>query len=153
MTASGYAFVPNYLNTEVEANTSYLLNSNAATLPGSSFDATATAATVAAFRPYFTKTSSGGSKAYRTIVFNDPSATEFKVDENINLSNHGDDVHISVGNSSVTLYSGLDQPTKVRIVNAAGVTMAEFTLEPGTTVTKMLVPGVYIVAGKKVVIH
>ena len=153
VTASGYAFVPNYLNTEVEANTSYLLNSNAATLPGSSFDATATAATVAAFRPYFTKTSSGGSKAYRTIVFNDPSATEFKVDENINLSNHGDDVHISVGNSSVTLYSGLDQPTKVRIVNAAGVTMAEFTLEPGTTVTKMLVPGVYIVAGKKVVIH
>ena len=54
---------------------------------------------------------------------------------------------------TVTIESGLTTTARVRIVNAVGITMASFMLEPGATVTTQLVPGVYIVAGKKVAVR
>ena len=153
-----YTFMPSYLNTTLPATTSYLLNSTAASLPGSSFDCTATEATVAAFRPYFAYTPSGGgsspSNAYRSIIFNDLTAnTDFRAEESLNLADRGEGLNIIGGNGTITIKSGLNETTRVRIINAAGITMASFMLESGATVTTPLVPGVYIVAGKKVVVR
>ena len=151
VTADGYIFTPSYLNEELPASSStgnyYALNST-----GSSFDVTTTIAPVGAFRPYFTKTSSG-SKAFRSIIFGDLANTEFKAEETISLADRGDGLRVNAGSGTITIESGLDTTARIRIVNAAGITMASFMLEPGATVTTPLVPGVYIVAGKKVVVR
>ena len=149
VTADGYTFTPSYLNEEVPATTSYPLNAT-----GSSFDVTATAAPVGAFRPYFTKASSSGSKQYRSIIFGDLTTdTGFKADESLSLADRGEGLRVSGDNGTITIESGLKTTARVRIVNAVGITMASFMLEPGATVTTQLVPGVYIVAGKKVAVR
>ena len=152
VTADGYTFVPSYLNEELPVSSStsnyYALNT-----AGNSFDVTTTIAPVGAFRPYFATASSSPSKQYRSIIFGNMNDTEFKAEETISLADRGDGLRISAGSGSITIESGLDTTARIRIVNAAGVTMASFMLEPGATVTTPLVPGVYIVAGKKVVIH
>ena len=149
VTADGYTFTPSYLNEEVPATTSYPLNAT-----GSSFDVTATAAPVGAFRPYFTSAATSPSKQYRSIIFGELTTdTEFKADESLSLADRGEGLRVSGGNGTITIESGLKTTARVRIVNAVGITMASFMLEPGATVTTQLVPGVYIVAGKKVAIR
>ena len=152
VTADGYTFTPSYLNEELPVSSStsnyYALNTT-----GSSFDVTTTIAPVGAFRPYFTAASSSPSKKYRSIIFGDLANTEFKAEETINLADRGEGIRVNAGSGSITIESGLDTTARIRLVNAAGITMARFMLEPGATVTTPLVPGVYIVAGKKVVVH
>lgn len=149
VTADSYTFIPSYLNEEVPATTSYPLNT-----VGNSFDVSATPIPVGAFRPYFTSAATSPSRQYRSIIINDlTDATEFKADESINLSDRGEGLRVSGGNGTITIESGLTNTARVRIVNAVGITMASFMLEPGAIVTTQLVPGVYIVAGKKVTVR
>ncbi|MBR4649447.1 MAG: hypothetical protein IKO67_04780 [Bacteroidaceae bacterium] len=149
VTADSYTFMPSYLNEEVPATTSYPLNT-----VGNSFDVSATPIPVGAFRPYFTSAATSPSRQYRSIIINDlTDTTEFKADESINLSDRGEGLRVSGGNGTITIESGLTNTARVRIVNAVGITMASFMLEPGAIVTTQLVPGVYIVAGKKVTVR
>lgn len=152
VTADGYTFMPSYLNEELPISSSasnyYALNTT-----GNSFDVTTSIASVGAFRPYFTTASSSPSKQYRSIIFGDMTDTDFKADESINLADHGEGLRINAGYGTITIESGLDTTARIRIVNAAGITMTSFMLEPGATVTTPLVPGVYIVAGKKVTVR
>ena len=137
-THDGYSFTPSYLNTEAPAG-SFVLNA-----AGSSFDVTTAATTtVDAFRPYFT----GSSSPARRLVFG-------KADTSVNdpadrLSNDDDDnLVIYAQRGSIVAESLLKQTAQVRIVNANGILLTTFTIEPGqTVVTPVSRHGIYI-AGK-----
>ena len=145
-----YTFQPSYLNEEFESGSNhYILNA-----VGSSYDKvpdTGSATThVDAFRPYFTVTASSPDPSRpttRSIVFSNDQSELKGVEE------HGDPSDASEGSldihakkHKVVVTSNLRYITEVRIVNAAGVTVNTFSIEPGETVeTRIYNGGVYIV--------
>ena len=125
---SAYTFKPNYLNKTVRVDVNYTLKAD-----GSSYDkVTGDATTVYAFRPFFTS----GTTDIRTrsIVFSDEQSDLKGANE------HGDPredvtgtLNIYVLKDKIYVESSLSYTTDVRVVTAAGVTVANFTVNPGQT--------------------
>ena len=107
---------------------------------------------LSAFRPYFTATitPSGGSVKRQLpgrIVFSSTNGSEFEGGPESALD--GTLEIFSRGRNIVTR-SHMKEPTTIRIVNAAGITLSDFVLPAGQTIeTPVHMPGVYIVNKKK----
>ena len=146
VSADGYIFTPTYLNLETAAG-SYVLNSD-----GSSYDVTTDVTAVAAFRPYFTKSS--GAKA-RRIVFGNTPTDVGDVDEKAHKGNKGDgDLIIYAERGQIVVESTLADATEVRITTASGIQLKQFTIEQGQTVaTPVTSHGVYIVNNRKLLVR
>ena len=157
--AGGYTYMPNYGN-ETVSSTAYILNTDAANLDerGSSYvvkNSTAPATTLPAvpFRPYFIATTNQArektrsiGQSVRTIVFSDEQTQlEGKDDHDL----RGEDTYslsIYAKRNKIVVESNLRETTEVRIVNAAGITITTFDIEPGETIeTRIYNSGVYIV--------
>ena len=153
-TADGktFTFKPSYLNdSELETGKyAFLLNDD-----GDSYvedKVNTTVVKVSAFRPYFTSTevatSGGGARPVtRAIVFSNDDSQLKGVEEKGN-PNDEDPGNLSIyaKKHKIIVESALTRDIDVRIVNAAGITVASFTLEPGETVeTRIINAGVYIV--------
>ena len=136
----GYSFMPNYMSKKADG---FLMNAE-----GSSFNVTPEggAATVP-FRPYFVATASSPAPA-RVILF-DSSDTAFAFggdDKDPSGNNLGEgDLLFTVRSHRLDVSSTLHRAADVRIVNAGGLTIASFTIQPGETIsTNIGVAGVYI---------
>jgi hypothetical protein len=122
---------------------------------GSSYDVTAAATAGVPFRPYF-KLSGSGVKEFKdakSIGFTRAGASlggddDAEPDEYL-------DGELTIWGSRGFIYvlSGLNEETKVRIVNTGGALVNSFTIEPGKTVRTQAAPGVYIVNNKKVTVR
>ena len=143
--ADGYGFMPNYMSKTVEG---YLMNTD-----GDSFDKTPDGGLASVpFRPYFTKIQTSGTKRFniRSIVF-DSSDTTFAFEDNDEDGEMKDEVGegtllFTVRTRMITVESSLRHEADVRIVNASGVPVDAFNIQPGATVsTDMLTSGVYII--------
>ena len=137
----GYAFVPNYMSKKVDG---YLMN-----VTGSSFDVTpAGGAATVPFRPYFVAGSVGARQNARSILFDSSdSSFAFGDDKDPSGDNLGEgDLIFTVRKHMISVTSSLRRETDVRIVNTSGLTIANFTIQPGETVdTNIGVAGVYVV--------
>ena len=100
---------------------------------------------VSAFRPYFT--SGASNSRTRAIIFGSEQ-TDLKGEEN-----HGDPTEKAAGTlkvyakkDKIYVESSLSYATDVRIVTAAGITVANFTVKPGQTMEVQAdFSGMYIV--------
>ena len=150
-----YTFKPSYLNTPAvtTGKHAFLLNND-----GDRYEETdeATAAIVA-FRPYFEASAPVSPAPRRSIVFkNDGSSHDihgqYETDDPDNPEDPGR-LTFNPGRRAIIAASSLRHEAGVRIVNAAGLTVAEFTIQPGETIaTPVNVAGVYIVNNKKIVV-
>ena len=145
VTNDGYTFKPTYLNNpDTEGKTVYLLDSN-----GDSFDKTEpNAVNITAFRPYFVQLQSNGrTRGAEEIVFSQQEP-ELK-----GAKEHGDPkddvagrLNVYVLMDKIYVESSLNYATDVRIVTAAGITVANFTVQPGQTIEVQAdFSGMYIV--------
>ena len=136
----GYAFVPNYISKKVDG---YLMNAD-----GNSFDVTPTGgAMTVPFRPYFIADGSG-ARQYEHIFFDsNDSSFAFGDEKDPSGDNFGEgDLVITIRQHAVSVTSSLRREADVRIVNMSGLTIANFTIQPGETVnTNIGVGGVYMV--------
>jgi hypothetical protein len=144
----GYIFKKNYLSKEV---TGWLMNST-----GNAFERKMSEGTpkepvaVAAvpFRPYFEKVQSSGSRqAASKILFDtDDSPFAFGGEDDPSKEEVGEDMLFFTQRHEIGVTSSLRDATEVQIVSISGVTIANFTIQPGETVnTYIPVSGVYIV--------
>jgi len=144
VSANNYNFIPNYMSKKVEG---FLMNSE-----GGSFDVTPDGgAMTVPFRPYFTYTPGGTAKKLmtRSIVFDSSDSTfAFDNDEDDQMKDEVGEgtLLFTVRNRMITVESSLRHEADVRIVNASGVPVDVFNIQPGATVsTDMLTSGVYII--------
>jgi len=142
----GYIFKPNYMSKKVEG---YLMNSD-----GSSFVITPEGgAAPVPFRPYFIGSSpSSGAKKHtaRAIFFQsrDTTATPGTIEpEEPMKEDVGEGTLLfRAGRRAITVESTLRHEADVRIVNMSGLVVANFTVQPGETVTTDLASnGVYVI--------
>ena len=153
LTHNGYTFRPSYLRDTLAVGTAaYALADN-----GGSFDrvpATGSGVVVQPFRPYFVQTAaSGGARPTRSILLMGDASdlAQPNVPYGHSTADEAGTLAISGGRRKVVVTSTLRQPADVTITNAAGITVATFTIEPGQTQeTRINQPGVYIVNQKKV---
>ena len=139
VTMDQYQFVPSYADVTMAAEQGYVMNGI-----GSSFDVTANGTKALPFRPYILPKSSQAPKhTPQSIAFN-----------NINTSLEGNDskmdatetLDIYAKNRMVVVTSGLHHAADIRIYNVGGLSVANFTIEPGQTIeTQILADGVYVV--------
>ncbi|MBQ7419159.1 MAG: hypothetical protein IJV17_00295 [Prevotella sp.] len=139
----GYIFKPNYSS---KAVTGYQLNTN-----GSLFERVDEPTALVPFRPYFVagngSTPAPSRRAVQYITF-DSDGTSFAIgDEDPSKEEIGEGGLIfSVRRHAIAVTSSLRESADVRIVSIAGITVANFTIQPGETVeTYIPVSGVYIV--------
>ncbi len=138
ITEDDYSFKPNYISKAVDG---YLLNTD-----GDSFLPVTTTAAIP-FRPYFVANVSGSRRAAKSILF-DSDGSSFAIgDKDPSEGEVGEEsMLISVHKHDVSVTSSLRNATDVHIFNVSGVTIANFTIQPGETVnTYIPVSGVYIV--------
>ena len=106
---------------------------------------------LSAFRPYFTKTTTGG--APRRIIF---SGADDKLQQDLEERHSGDadgGLIISVDKRDIVVESTRRDNATVRIVTASGITITTFTIEPGQAIrTTVNMTGVYMVNRSKVVV-
>ena len=144
----GYIFKKNYLSKEV---TGWLMNST-----GNAFERKMSEGTpkepvaVAAvpFRPYFEKVQSSGSRQAASKILFDTNDSPFAFggEDDPTKEEVGEDMLFFTHRHEIGVTSSLRQATKVQIVSLSGVTIANFTIQPGETVnTYIPVSGVYIV--------
>ena len=124
VTANGYRFMPNYTNTTLAtAGEGYVLAAD-----GGSFDKNEAGAVAVAFRPYFTKAGNGtrgGADQVERIIFGDGSGS--KLHPNGDTSEGiGGTLNIYAVKGHIVVESSLGYTTDVRVVTAAGVTVASF---------------------------
>ena len=116
---------------------------------GSSFDKTAPGeVTIAAFRPYFTKPATAGSRAKRVqqIVFSQTNSKFGVDDQDPRDDEYSGTLNIFTRKHKIVVESTLKQTVDVNIITPAGVTLNTVTVEPGQTVeTRMTNRGVYLV--------
>ena len=138
----GYTFMPNYMSTELQKESAYLLNSD-----GSKFVKNTTTVNAIPFRPYFTWTGNG-TRTVEQIIFGQ-SDTQISVEEQ-----HGDPrkeeinggLRIWTKKDKIYVESTLSFTEDVRVVTPAGITVAAFDVEPGQTVEVQAdFSGLYIV--------
>ena len=141
---NNYSFVPNYMSQKVEG---FLMNSE-----GSSFDKTPVGglATVP-FRPYFVSVSpsrqANSRSAVRSILFDSKDSSFAFGDDDPSEGEMGKGtLEMTSGHHKITVTSSLTDVVDVRIMNAGGVTIAAFTIQPGETIEKPIrMTGIYIV--------
>ena len=146
-----FTFKPNYLKETMETtDNAYTLKAD-----GSQFDqVTSGSVTVLPFRPYFTATSSAKSSVKRElpefIVFSGDFSEPGEEEPESALS--GDLVIYAQGRNIITT-SYLKEPVAIRITSVNGVTITNYALQPGQTITTpMNAAGAYIVNKKKIFI-
>ena len=142
---NGYTFYPSYLNMEFAAGTDYYTLK----ADGSEYvkvSATGAATKVAAFRPYFVK-STAKAPAYDFIVFsNEATSLQDKdivpdMDDNI-----ADNLKAYPKRNKIVVESSLRDETVVQIYSAGGALIDTYTLKPGeTNETTIYSAGAYIV--------
>jgi hypothetical protein len=108
---------------------------------------------LSAFRPYFISaliTSSGSTKMSpaNEIVFT--GDYDDLIDEPITMNDGTLEIYTR-GHNVVTT-SHLQNPVTLSVVSVAGITYANYTLQPGETVETPVRPGVYIVNRKKLLV-
>ncbi|MBP5342167.1 MAG: hypothetical protein J6W75_00980 [Bacteroidaceae bacterium] len=164
VTADGYIFHPSYLNESFAAGTdTYTLNANYdsdndATADCSSFvkvPATGDATTVQAFRPYFTKASSGvkgnNKEGVKYISFNRLNSQFGNDEEQPEIDDRLEGELIVKGKRGrIIVESRMTGDTSVHIVTAGGALVRTFEIAPDETVETHVAPGVYIVNKKKI---
>ena len=142
-----YTFKPNYLNRQLATGEGYYTMS----AEGNKFNSVSSSPIeLSAFRPYFHQTS--GSQARRAIVFSMEQSEMYGEEPNDDIDDPGR-LLISVRNKHIIVSSTLPSATPVVIVNAAGQTIATFTIESGETIERRVNTGVYIVNKKKVIVR
>ena len=165
VTQNGYTFKPNYLNEKLTnqgklddgtANgiTVYTLNAE-----GSSYDlpSSTNTTTPVAFRPYFTSAAAarqssgngdGSRPVTRSILFtqsDDSQLSQWAQESHDDMDGPGT-LSISAGRHKILVTSALKAKATVVILNAAGIALHTFDIEPGETVeTRIINSGVYIV--------
>ncbi len=144
VTEDGYKFVPNYMSKKVEG---FLMNTE-----GSRFDVTPDGGLVTVpFRPYFVTAAQNSAPRRSTVksILFDSEDSSFAIGEDKDPSsdNPGEgDLVITVRRRTISASSTLRREADVRIVNTAGITIANFTIQPGETIdTNVPTAGVYIV--------
>jgi hypothetical protein len=148
VTADGYTFMPTYLNMELEAGTkSYVL-----ALDGGSYNivpAEGESVKVAAFRPYFVYDSGDHAKkrVAEHIIFDMSDDTSFAFEDNDPKQEEiGGELRFYAKKRLIGVESSLSKETDVLIVNTSGLTIANFTIQPGETIeTPVPMAGVYII--------
>ena len=144
VTEDGYKFVPNYMSKKVEG---FLMNTE-----GSRFDVTPDGGLVTVpFRPYFVTAAQNSAPRRSTVksILFDSEDSSFAIGEDKDPSsdNSGEgDLVITVRRRTISASSTLRREADVRIVNTAGITIANFTIQPGETIdTNVPTAGVYVV--------
>ena len=143
-----YIFKKNYLSKEV---TGWLMNST-----GNAFERKMSEGTpkepvaVAAvpFRPYFVAENPSPSRGSVRSIFFDSDDSSFAFgDEDPSKEEIGEgDLLFTIRKHEIAVTSSLSHAADVRIVNISGVTIANFTIQPGETIERYIpVAGVYIV--------
>jgi hypothetical protein len=137
-----FSFQPNYGSKPVEG---YLLN-----IAGNSFDVTASVTALVPFRPYFVTNPTpvnGSRNAVRSIFFDSDDSSFAIGDEDPSKEEIGEgDLLFTIRKHEIAVTSSLRRAADVRIVNISGVTIANFTIQPGETIERYIpVAGVYIV--------
>ena len=142
ITKDGFTFMPNYMSTELQTESAYLLNSD-----GSKFVKNTTTVNTIPFRPYFTG-AGNGTRTVEQIIFGQ-SDTQIDVEEQ-----HDDPrkeeinggLRIWTKKNKIFVESTLSFTEDVRVVTPAGITVAAFDVEPGQTVEVQAdFSGLYIV--------
>ena len=140
----GYKFVPNYMSQKVVG---FLMNGE-----GSSFDKTpAGGLATVPFRPYFVSVSpsrqANSRSAVRSILFDSKDSSFAFGDDDPSEGEMGKGtLEMTSGHHKITVTSSLTDVVDVRIMNAGGVTIAAFTIQPGETIEKPIrMTGIYIV--------
>ena len=142
----GFTFKSTYLNNPeiAEGRDVFLMDAD-----GSSFDKTAPGeVTIAAFRPYFTKPATAGSRAKRVqqIVFSQTNSKFGVDDRDPRDDEYSGTLNIFTRKHKIVVESTLKQTVDVNIITPAGVMLNTVTVEPGQTVeTRMTNRGVYLV--------
>ena len=146
VTQNDYTFKTNYLNQTLTAD--YLMNDD-----GNAFKKVPDGQTgnAIAFRPYFIAgTSSAPSpsrRAVQQIIFDSDESFAFGGDKDPSEEEIGEgDLLFTIRKHEIAVTSSLRRAADVRIVNISGVTVANFTIQPGETIERYIpVAGVYIV--------
>ena len=138
---NNYGFKPNYMSKKVDG---YLMNN-----VGNSFTATPEGGAAAVpFRPYFVAAPGNARQRAQSILFDsDDSSFAFGDDKDPSGNNFGEgDLFFTIHPHRLDVSSTLHHAADVRIVNAGGLTIANFTIQPGETIsTNIGVAGVYVV--------
>jgi hypothetical protein len=116
---------------------------------GNSFTATPEGGAAAVpFRPYFVAAPGNARQRAQSILFDsDDSSFAFGDDKDPSGNNFGEgDLFFTIHPHRLDVSSTLHHAADVRIVNAGGLTIANFTIQPGETIsTNIGVAGVYVV--------
>ena len=100
------------------------------------------------FRPYFRPAAqqNPAPKRASSIVFSNETTQLQGNDNELNPDDKAYDLIITAKRKKIIVESHLREATEVRIVNATGVTINTFTIEPGETIeTRVQNASVYIV--------
>ena len=140
-----YTFYPTYTKTQLEADVSYLLNSD-----GDKYVLSNDVPTSTPFHPYFKQkqTNHSGSRGQQgtvnSIIFNNEVSNLNAT--TIHMTYSGEDLLVKTGRKKIVVESQLREDADVRIVTPAGITLSSFSIEPGEIVeTRIESSGVYIV--------
>ena len=141
-TADGYIFKKNYVSKTLTSGSAYTMSTY-----GNSFDKIAAATTTVPFRPYFVNATADARHAASRILFDSDESTFAFGDEDPSKEEIGEgDLLFTVRKHEIAVTSSLRHAADVRIVNVSGITVANFTIQPGETVERHIpIAGVYIV--------
>ena len=146
----GYAFVTNFTAKTLEG-VAYVLNSDDTEVDkrGNSYKKVDDGALTVPFRPYFREVAAQQNPAPKrasSIVFSNETTQLQGNDNELNPDDKAYDLIITAKRKKIIVESHLREATEVRIVNAAGMTISIFTIEPGETIeTRVQNASVYIV--------
>ena len=145
----GYAFVTNF-TAKTLAGVAYVLNSDDTEVDkrGNSYKKVDDGALTVPFRPYFRPATQQNSAPKRasSIVFSNETTQLQGNDNELNPDDKAYDLTITAKRKKIIVESHLREATEVCIVNATGITLDTFTIEPGETIeTRIYNAGVYIV--------
>ena len=147
----GYAFVTNFTAKTLEG-VAYVLNSDDTDVDkrGNSYKKVDDGALTVPFRPYFIPVTqpnpNPAPKRASSIVFSNETTQLQGNDNELNPDDKAYDLIITAKRKKIIVESHLREATEVRIVNATGVTINTFTIEPGETIeTRVQNASVYIV--------
>ena len=148
-TNDGYAFVTNFTAKTLEG-VAYVLNSDDTEVDkrGNSYKKVDDGALTVPFRPYFiaAPAQNGAPKRASSIVFSNETTQLQGNDSELNPDDKAYDLIITAKRKKIIVESHLREATEVRIVNATGITLDTFTIEPGETVeTRINNAGIFIV--------
>ncbi len=147
--STNYTFKPSYMNETLAVGNNYALNAD-----GNSYvKVTGEAKQVSAFRPYFTipttPQSSAKKRSASQIVFG--GSNDGQIDEPLSVVDGT--LEIYAKDHKIITTSHLKEPVVITVVNVAGITFANYVLQPGETIeTPVHTNGVYIVNKKKLLV-